>query len=245
MKTTLGDLLDPRFDHYSSIGEMAQCLHLLLISAKDYRDRGAWGDCGPHEILCGYGGCTNSLSHGWHSSRICSTTGMWKRATTWQENHDNIRNCILSALCARGGAHGRWQLAHNLSLRTEMKWPMAYQHQGLEKEAWKDFGALHKCWLGRGTLNTCHRNVSLLAEPQLIVSRDGIFISCEVTDKTEIRTSPVCYSRWSVCSLMRDNTYFSREPKWCPQRETFAKFVVRAAEFYRSIPLKKNSEVHL
>lgn len=235
MKTTIGQLLNPRRSTYSSIGEIAQCLHLLMRGDAKYRDVGRYGDSGPHEILCSYEGCVNCVNQEWHSSRICSCTGVWGRATSWQENHDDIRDCILGALCDSGGSIDLWKKDHGLCLDTVIKCPVAYQSQESERKSWGEFESLHRYWLGPGTLNSCHRNVNLLAEPQLVIGRGGIFITCQITLKSEIKSYPVCYSRWDACFLLRDNPQFSKPPKWCPQRERFSDFIVRSAAFYKSI----------
>lgn len=236
MKKTLGELIEPGFDHYRSIGELARTLQFLMSTAHTFRDRGRWGTSGPQEYLCAYGGCVNSDNQPWHSGRI--VCGMDSGdTTTWQQNHDSIRDSILNALCARYPAELRWRKRHKISLDMLLKFPMAYQNQDDEKKAWENLMALHGFKLPVSTLNDCHRSVNVLCEPELVISRHCIKISVSVTQRQEMRSR--CRSSWDVCFLARE-TKWSKPPCWNSRRETFADFVLRAIEFYKGVTLLPN-----
>lgn len=227
MKKTLADLLDPEFTHYRSIGELARTLQFLIVTSQAFRDPGRWGESGPTEHLVNYGGCTNSKEQAWHSGRITSAC-RHNDTTTWQQNHDTIYDCILAGLCSASPSSRRWQRAHGIDLHMPLKFPMAYQRNDEERTAWTKFIALHKHQLSVPTLNSCHRKVNILAAPELLISRRGISLKICVTLKSEMRTSPVCYSRWDFCFLTEEPA-----PRWRPQRETFAAFVERGVQFFR------------
>lgn len=238
MKKTLADLLDPNFDHYRSVGELARTLQFLMASAEDYRDHsGRWGSSGPGESLSNYGGCTNHVEHDylWHSGRIASTCPWHPDVTTWQQNHDCLYKCILAGLCGESKIFERWRKEKGINLHMQLKFQMAYQHHELEQSAWKKFMELHRHQLNVPTLNICHKRVNLLAAPQLIIRPSGVTTSICVTQKSEMRESPQCYSRWEFKFLMRD-TKWGTNPKWNCQRETFAEFILRAVAFYKSVP---------
>jgi hypothetical protein len=137
MKKTLGELIEPGFSHYRSIGELARTLQFLMSTAHTFRDPGRWGTSGPQEYLCAYGGCVNCDTQPWHSGRIVSTNPHVVETTTWQQNQDSIRDCILDALCSRYPAELRWRKRHKISLDTLLKFPMAYQNQDNEKKVWE------------------------------------------------------------------------------------------------------------
>jgi len=240
MKKTLGELIEPGFSHYRSIGELARALQFLMSTAHTFRDPGRWGTSGPQEYLCAYGGCVNNETQPWHSGRIVSTNPHVVETTTWQENQDSIRDCILNALCARYPAEVRWRNRHKISLDMMLKFPMAYQNQDDEKKAWVQLMALHGYKLPVSTLNSCHRSVNVLCEPELVISRHCVKITVSVTQRQEMRSR--CRSSWDACFLARD-TKFSKPPCWNSRRETFAAFVLRAVEFYKGVTLLPNAEV--
>lgn len=226
MNTTMAALLSPTMNHYRSIGELAWTLSHLLGTARNFRDSGRWGDFGPHEILINYSGCVNCLNTCWHSSRIPSR----KETTTWDDNEHALFSCILSAVCDEGDASVRWRAACGIDLHMPLKFAMAYQSNKEEQAAWIEFEQLHRWKLqGVKSLNSMHRSVNRLCEPQLMVSGNGVFLKCCVTDAYELRSSPRCYSRWDVSWLTGQ-----RRPKWNPRRETFAKFVLRGVELFKS-----------
>lgn len=229
MKKTLAELLHPGFGHYRSIGELARTLRHLLATAHTFRTPGRWGSSGPSEELCDYGSCVNCADQPWHSGRINSTSGH-HGTTTWQENHDSIYECILAAICNEYPACERWRKRHKIHLHMPLRFPMAYQNNDKEKTAWESVLSLHRHKLPVSTLNSCHRAVNVLAAPELEISRFSITLRVCVTQRTEMRTSPDCYSRWDACFLTR-----TLKPKWNCQRETFANFLLRAVEFYRGL----------
>lgn len=231
MKKTLGELIEPGFRYHRSTGELARTLQFLMSTAHSFRDQGRWGKSGPHEYLCAYGGCVNCDTQPWHSGRITSSNPHVTDTTTWQENHDSIRDCILNSLCARYPAELRWRKRHKISLDMVLKFPMAYQNQDNEKKAWEQLMGLHGFKLPVSTLNSCHRSVNVLCEPQLVISRHCIKITVNVTQRQEMRRR--CRSSWDVCFLCRDNRKFSKPPFWNSRRETFAAFILRAVEFYK------------
>lgn len=233
MKKTLGELLDPSFDHYRSIGELAKTLSFLMTNAQQYRDKGEWGESGIHETLVNYRSCVNCLSHNWHSSRITTQS----ETTTWQQNHDTIYECILGSLCATFPSACKWRACHEIGLDMLLKFPMAYQNQEKERNAWDALMSLHKHVLPVKSLNTCHRGVNVLADPQLIISKDSIHIAVAVTLKSELRESARCYSRWDYSFLTR-----TAPNKWNCQRETFAEFVLRSVAFYKREDAKPRGE---
>ena len=240
MKKTLGELIEPGFSHYRSIGELARTLQFLMSTAHTFRDPGRWGTSGPQEYLCAYGGCVNNETQPWHSGRIVSTNPHVVETTTWQENQDSIRDCILDALCSRYPAELRWRKRHKISLDMMLKFPMAYQNQDAEKKAWAQLMALHGYKLPVSTLNSCHRSVNVLCEPELVISRHCVKITVSVTQRQEMRSR--CRSSWDVCFLARDTEY-SKPPCWNSRRETFAAFVLRAVEFYKGVTLLPNADL--
>ena len=149
---------------------------------------------------------------------------------TWQQHHDRLYKCLLAALCDLSPASINWRDAHQVSLEMPLRFPMAYQRANDEQKAWDQFASLHLHALPVRTLNPQHRNIRLLVFPQLIIADRGVYIAVEVTDKTEWRQSKGCCSRWDVAWLTDRPS-----PKWHHQRETFASFVLRAVEFYKSI----------
>ncbi len=233
MNKTIADLLNPEFDHYRSVGELARTLQFLIATAETYRDPGRWGESGPHEALVNYGSCTNCLRNPWHSNRILM--GQNRDVTTWQENHDALYRCILAALCNESDSHRRWRKNRRIGLRTLLKFPMSYQHDGDEKNAWEQLKSLHRHQLSISTLNSCHPRVNLLAAPELVIDGESIHITCQITQRSEMRQSPRCYSRWEVGFLLKCQNKDARIPKWNCRRETFAAFVLRAVAFYKSI----------
>lgn len=227
MKNTLASLLDPRFDFYRSLGELARTLQFLLSTSVEYRDAGRWGSCGPTEELNDHSGCTNSADTYW------STCRQWHDdlvVPSWQHHHDRIYKCLLAALCSPTPASVKWRTDQAVSLDTVLKFPMAYQRATEEQDAWKAFVGLHLRVLPVASLNPQHRNIKLLVFPKLVISGRGVFIRVEVTDKTEWRQSKGCCSRWDVAWITDVDA-----PKWNPQRETFAVFILRAVKFYHGI----------
>lgn len=233
MKKSLAELLSPSFDHYRSIGELAGTLQFLLSSSVAYRAKERWGWFGPTEQLNGYNGCVNCETTAWHSSRITAGTG---KVTTWQQNHDSLYSCILGSLCDETAIACEWRAINKIALHMLLKLRMDYQHKDEEIEAWHGFMAMHRHRLAVRTLNRCHKHVNLLVEPQLVISRFGVWIKVSVTLSSEIKQSPLCYSRWDFGFLTR-----SESPKWKPAKETFAEFVNRSTDYYRnySTPLSK------
>ena len=234
MKKTLASILNPQYSTYWTIGEYAAVLNYLMRQkAKEYRDQGHWGSSGPWETLVNHNGCVNSLNETWHSSRI--TSGQPRSTTTWEENIAALHTCIMGALCSDSPAFCQWRKELDIHLQTVVKVPMGHQFYHEEKKAWEQIERLHKHTLKVPTLNSAHRGVNVLAEPQLIISESGVFIECSVTDKQELQSSPLCYSRWQVAFLCREHPPWDRLPRWIPQRETFAEFCERAAHHYRGI----------
>jgi hypothetical protein len=233
MKKTLAELLNPAFNHYRSIGELAKALQFLLRNADDFRAGKRFDSHGPTEVLTNHDGCRNCLNYNWSSLRINTYTG--RDTATWQEAHDSLYQCILSALCKQGPAEQKWRETQGISLTTLIKTPMAYQNSREEQDTWEDFLSLHKFKLGVKTLNSCHRGVNILCEPSINIGRDAIWIDTNVTLRSEMKISPRCYSRWNTCFLLRDTKKHSTPPKWNCHRETFAKFLTRATDFYKGI----------
>jgi hypothetical protein len=229
MGMKLRKLIDPDFDSYRTVGDLARTLKLLLVSAQPYRQTGRWGSFGPHETLIGYSGCVNSLNTCWHSGRYFKAVN--SDATTWQENHDFLYRCILGSLCDNIG--DEWRKTCGVSLDMELGFNPSYKQEA-EKEAWEEFVSLHKYKLAVKSLNPYHRSVNMLAEPQLIIGREKVRLTCNVTQASEIRQSPRCYSRWDVCFLLRENKEKSTAPFW-KFRESFPDFIARACEFYKTI----------
>lgn len=227
MKKMLSDLLNPDHKHYRSVGELARTLQFLIGTAQNYRQKGRWGDSGPTETLCNYDGCTNHRDGDWHSGRIVA--GHNDHLTTWQQNHDAIYACILMSLCHRSDVFARWRKAEHIHLHMLLRFPMAYQHSDNERKAWDSVRALHKHQLPIPTLNSCHKRINVLAAPELAINSSGIRLRLSVTQKSEMRSSPVCYSRWGYCFLTN-----TKQPKWNCQKETFADFLLRACAFYKS-----------
>jgi hypothetical protein len=236
MKKTLAELLNPSFDYYRSIGELSRTLQHLLSTSTEYREPGRWGSSGPTEELVNYGGGTNCYDKSWHSSRIiCGMAASHRDVTSWQQNHDTLYRCILASLCQDDDASLRWRSVCGIGLQMPLKFPMAYQNQDDEKKAWVRLSSLHGYKLPVSTLNDCHRSVNVLCDPELVINRAGIYIELKVTQRQEYRQR--CRSAWDVCFLCREHPKWSRTPRWNCQRETFAAFLLRAVEFYKSVTL--------
>lgn len=226
MKKTLGNLLDPGFATYRSVGELAIALRWLMKSATGYEEDGVYGT-GPLVTLKGYRHCV-------HVSSDFSVQRHHSGVISWQATHDALYGNIFQALCDRSESSRRWREEKKISLDTVVKVPCAYQHSGDEKEAFASLAFLHGYKVDAETLNTCHPRVNVLVYPELRINAGGIWITCDVTQRSELRHGRSC-SRWSVSFLLRDVKRWSRDPKWNPQRETFAAFVTRATEHFRSI----------
>lgn len=229
MKTTLADLLSPSHDHYRSLGELARTLQHFMSTDKAFRQTGRWGSSGPRETLANYEGCTNSHNKCWHSGRM--TQGCTGRNTTsWQENHDSVYNCLLASICRQDDLFKRWRATAGIDLYMRLKFPMAYQIQDEEKAAWDCLMALHAQRLPHRTFNGCHRGTNVLAAPELIIGPAGVTVSISLTLRSELRSSPDCFSRWNACFLTQQD-----QPRWNCQRETFSKFILRAVDFYKTL----------
>lgn len=227
MNKTIGELLNPRFDHYRSIGELSATLRQLLLTARNFRDNGRWGSSGPTEELCDHSGCTGCQDVNWSSDRIPMYTG--REITTWKDNHDRIYGCILAALCAESPAICHWRITHDIGLHTRIKIPMGHQHADEERKAWSELERLHGFTVSAPSLNPVHKKINVLCTPQLVISKLDIYIAISVTDRSDFKGGR-CRSSWDVCSLID-----LPHPRWTPQRESFAAFVLRAVRFYKSV----------
>ena len=228
MNKTLAELLDPDFDHYRSVGELARTMQFLLAAAKPFhRPRRT----GPSETLADYTSCHGSYAQHWHSGRM--THGFNNNYTvTWQQVHDNLYRRILAGLCNWPD----WRKKCKIDLHMPLKFPMAYQHKEPEIVAWDKLMALHGYKLPVSTLNSCHRSVNVLAAPELEILPDGIIISVQVTQRQELRSGR-CFSRWDANLLTH-----TKEPCWNCRREMFAEFVERAVAFYKALQPRKGDD---
>ncbi len=244
MKKTLSELLDPSFNYYRSLGELARTLQYLMQTAEHYRQPGRWGESGPTETLNGYHGCTNSNHTEWHSDRqsFCFFDRDHDQAerrpfTTWQQNHDSMYSCILAAICGDRAAERQWRKEKGIDLHMLLKFPMAYQHADKEIKAWDAVTALHGLKLPVDTLNPCHRRVNVLCFPQITISRESISLKMQVTQRYELRST--CPSSWGACYLAGvDN------PAWRPSKETFADFLLRTVEFHKALQPRPEMRKH-
>lgn len=226
MKKTLGELLDPGFATYRSVGELAIALRWLMNSATGYEEDGVYGT-GPLVTLKGYRHCI-------HVSSDFSVQRHHRGVISWQATHDALYGNIFQALCDSSKSAIQWREVEKISLDTVVKVRSACQHNATEREALEGLSSLHGSSVDVATLNAYHPRVNVLAYPEIRINAGGIWITCDVTQRSELRHGRCC-SRWGVSFLLRETERWSRDPKWNPQRETFAAFVTRATEHFRSI----------
>lgn len=214
---TLGMIIAPDYNYWTD-GKLFLVFQNLIASSSKYRDAGRWGESGPHEILVGYGGCTNCLSHGWHSSR--------RDCVTLESHILNMKHCMISALCSQSKACRDWRKSEQISLDMEIKIPMSKKRAD-ECEAFKSFFALNGTKLPVASLNEYHRCVNVLCYPELVIHSDGVFLNLSVTQRGEFKQE--CGSRWDIELLSDVET-----PKWNHLKEGFAEFVLRGINDFKS-----------
>lgn len=231
MKTTLAQYFaHPLFDvGYNRLSTAAIILQTLLESAVEFREKGRWGSSGPTEWLSGYGGCVNCIDHHWHSSR----DGLKTYAEHLRQIfYDTLESVSMAHMPGAGyDSFNRWRDAHGIGFSKVIKRRMVESSREDEMKAWAKLIALEGAKLCDVSLNRCHRGVNVGKGVQLCIGSKHIWVTLQVTNRTEYRQ--LCGSSWSWSSLTGQ-----KYPTWKPGKESFAAFLERAATeiIAKSIP---------
>lgn len=221
MRTTLSRYFSHPLFHVGSntLSEAVVILQTLMVSAENYREKGPWGWSGPHEYLCGYGGCVNCHDQVWHSARDgCVTYGQ------------HLERIFLDVLKAVSLAHAhafpafvKWREEQGIGWGKVIQRRVVESRRNDEEMAWEKLRALDGARLCAGSLNRCHRGINVGKGLQLCVSRRAVVVSLNVSSRKEYGDR--CGSSWSWSGLTG-----RRYPRWEMTRESFAEFLNRAAE---------------